>query len=110
MKCPNCQSEQIRKNGHRRGKQNYQCKSCGRQFITNYSSKGYPASTREHCLKMYVNGVGFRAIARITGINHNTIIRWVKKVALELPLAPNPQEIPEITEIDELQTFVGKKN
>ena len=110
MKCPNCQSDQIRKNGHRRGKQNYQCKSCGRQFITNYSSKGYPASTREHCLKMYVNGVGFRAIERITGINHNTIIRWVKKVAIELPLAPNPQEIPEITEIDELQTFVGKKN
>ena len=110
MKCPNCQSDQIRKNGHRRGKQNYQCKSCGRQFITNYSPKGYPTSTREHCLKMYVNGAGFRAIERITGINHNTIIRWVKKVALELPLAPTPQEIPEITEIDELQTFVGKKN
>ena len=71
--------------------------------------KAIQLQRREHCLKMYVNGVGFRAIARITGINHNTIIRWVKKVAIELPLAPNPQEIPEITEIDELQTFVGKK-
>nr|WP_276324173.1 IS1-like element transposase [Anaplasma marginale] len=73
--------------------------------MTNYSPKGYPASTREHCLKMYVNGAGFRAIERITGINHNTIIRWVKKVAIELPLAPVHQEIPEITEIDELYEF-----
>ena len=66
---------------------------------------------------MYVNGLVFRAIERITGINHNTIIRQVKKVAgaqrslrlFQLPLAPTPQEIPEITEIDELQTFVDKK-
>ena len=43
--------------------------------------KAIQLQRREHCLKMYVNGVGFRAIARITGINHNTIIRWVKKVA-----------------------------
>jgi transposase-like protein len=26
MNCPNCHSKKIRKNGHRRGKQNYQCK------------------------------------------------------------------------------------
>ena len=58
---------------------------------------------------MYVNGLGFRAIERVTGVNHNTVIRWVRKVASNLPLAPSPQEIPEITEIDELQTFVGKK-
>ena len=46
---------------------------------------------------------------RITGVNHNTVIRWVKKTALAIPDAPNVSEIPEIAEIDELQTFVGKK-
>ena len=61
MKCPNCQSEQIRKNGHRRGKQNYQCKKCGRQFIEEYTKTGYSSSVKENCLKMYVNGLGFRA-------------------------------------------------
>ena len=58
---------------------------------------------------MYVNGLGFRAIERVTGVNHNTIIRWVRKSAIALPHAPEVSEIPEITEIDELQTFVGKK-
>ena len=54
---------------------------------------------------MYVNGLGFRAIERITGVNHNTVIRWVRKSAFALPDAPKVEEIPEITEIDELQTF-----
>ena len=109
MKCPNCQSKQIRKNGHRRGKQNYQCKECQRQFIEEYTKMGYPQSVKENCLKMYVNGLGFRAIERVSGVNHNTIIRWVKASANNLPSAPSVEEIPEITEIDELQTFVGKK-
>ncbi len=33
MKCPHCQSDQISKNGSRRGKQCYLCKNCGKQFV-----------------------------------------------------------------------------
>ena len=109
MKCPNCQSSKIRKNGHRRGKQNYHCKECDRQFINQYTARGYSTQVKENCLKMYVNGLGFRAIERITGVNHNTVIRWVRKSALSLPDAPEVEEIPEITEIDELQTYIGQK-
>ncbi len=58
---------------------------------------------------MYVNGNGFRAIERLTGVNHNTVINWVKKAAIPLADAPDCSEIPEIAQIDELQTFVGKK-
>ena len=64
---------------------------------------------KQLCLKMYVNGMGFRAIERVTDINHNPIINWVKQVAQNLPDAPQEQEIPEITEVDELQTFVQSK-
>ena len=35
MKCPHCQSEQLSKNGYRRGKQCYRCKECGKQFVDN---------------------------------------------------------------------------
>jgi AcrR family transcriptional regulator len=35
MKCPHCQSEQLSKNGYRRGKQCYRCKDCGKQFVEN---------------------------------------------------------------------------
>ena len=33
MKCPHCQSDQLSKNGYRRGKQCYLCKGCGKQFV-----------------------------------------------------------------------------
>ena len=58
---------------------------------------------------MYVNGLGFRAIERVTGVNHNTVINWVRQAANSLPDAPTISEIPEIAQVDELQTFVGKK-
>ncbi|PIG95211.1 TetR family transcriptional regulator [Gloeocapsopsis sp. IPPAS B-1203] len=33
MKCPHCRSQQLSKNGYRRGKQCYLCKECGKQFV-----------------------------------------------------------------------------
>lgn len=33
MKCPHCQSSQLSRNGHRRGRQCYLCKGCGKQFV-----------------------------------------------------------------------------
>lgn len=109
MNCPDCASHHIRKNGHRRGKQNYICCSCDRQFLESYTKRGYSNEIKQQCLTMYVNGMGFRAIERLTGVNHNTIINWVKKVAEPLPNAPECSEIPEVAQVDELETFVGKK-
>lgn len=109
MKCPRCKSTQISKNGHHHGKQNYICKQCRRQFVEFYNSKGYSNDVKRICLRMYVNGMGFRGIERVTGINHNIVINWVREAGLSLPDAPDSDEIPEITELDELQTFVGKK-
>lgn len=83
--------------------------SCGRQFIEAYDQKGYRDEIKRKCLEMYVNGMGFRAIERVTGVNHNTVINWVKQVATLLPDAPDYQEIPEIAQVDELQTFVAQK-
>jgi transposase-like protein len=31
-------------------------------------------------LKMYVNGIGFRGIERVTGVHHTTVINWVRQV------------------------------
>jgi transposase-like protein len=33
MICPHCASPELAKNGHRRGKQCYLCKACGKQFV-----------------------------------------------------------------------------
>ncbi len=109
MECPRCKSHHIRKNGKQRGKQNYICADCGRQFIEYHNQKGYSDEIKRECLEMYVNGSGFRAIERVKKVHHTTIIYWVKQIASQLPENPQTTEIPEITEIDELETFVGSK-
>ena len=58
---------------------------------------------------MYVNGMGFWAIQRVTGVDHTTVIYWVKQTASLLADAPDEQEIPQVTQLDELQTFVCSK-
>ena len=58
-------------------------------------TKGYPDEIKRRCLSMYVNGTGFRAIERQTGVNHNTVINWVKQAASPLSDAPQYSEIPE---------------
>lgn len=59
--------------------------------------------------EMYVNGSGFRAIERVKKVHHTTVINWVKEVGNTLPDTPEKDEIPEITQVDELETFIGKK-
>jgi len=110
MQCPKCSSTHIRKNGKIRGKQNHICVTCHRQFINDYAApKGYSNAMKVQCLKMYVNGMGFRAIERVTGVHHTTVISWVKQVGENLPDAYSPNSIPEVGELDELETFVGSK-
>lgn len=53
--------------------------------------------------------MGFRGIERVTGVSRTTIMDWVKQVGKRLPDAYNPETIPEVGELDELETFVGKK-
>jgi transposase-like protein len=48
---------------------------------------------------MYVKDHGFRAIERITGVNHNTVINWVKQVGFSLPDAPDYEEITEVARV-----------
>jgi transposase-like protein len=110
MKCPECKSTHINKNGKKKEKQNYLCVDCRRQFINCYQPRrGYSERVKSECLKMYANGMGFRAIERVKGVHHTTIINWVKQVGENLPDAYTPETIPEVAELDELQTFVGSK-
>ena len=53
--------------------------------------------------------MGIRGISRVTKISHVTILNWIQEAGECLLDEPQDEEIPEITEIDELQTFVGNK-
>jgi len=79
-------------------------------LIESYSPRGYSQEVKEACLTMDVNGNGFRAIERMTKVNHNTVIHWVKKLGHQLPDSTNTYQTPEVYQQDELKTFIGKKN
>ncbi|MEH2074397.1 MAG: hypothetical protein V7K57_08385 [Nostoc sp.] len=42
-------------------------------------------------------------------VHHPTAINWVKEVGNTLPDTPKKDEILEITQVDELETFICKK-
>ena len=79
------------------GKSNHQFRKAIHQKLSNY------------VFIMYLNGMGLRGIERVTEIHHTTIMNWIEEAGAELPDTPEEEEIPEITEIDELQTFIGNK-
>lgn len=80
MKCPDCQSQQVLKNGHRKERQCYRCKQCGRQFLESYRPWTYSPSIRQRCINMHLKGIGLRKIERITSIHHTTVLRWVREM------------------------------
>lgn len=105
MQCPECKSTKIVKNGRRRDKQNYLCRHCNRQFIDTYDSRGYSDEVKDHCLTLYCNGMGFRAIERSTGVRHNTVINWVKQTSSRI--GEENYTIPETCQVDEFLALVN---
>ena len=55
-------------------------------------------TSNENAWKLYLNGMGFRAIERVKHVHHTTIINWVKQLGVRLPDAPTESNIPEVTE------------
>ena len=108
--CPYCQAEEkLVKNGHNpSGSQKYKCKACQRVHTPEPKQRGYETAVREKALRLYVDGLNLRRIARIVGVTHQSVANWVRTAAQELPPAPMPDD-PKVIELDELFTFVEKK-
>ncbi len=109
LSCPNCQSLEIKKNGKKNNKkQNYICKSCGRQFLGDHalSYKGCHSKLNKKIELMTVRGIGIRDIAEI----ENVSIKKVLSVLTRSNKIIKPkQSLYEELEIDEFWTYVGNK-
>ena len=77
MTCPKCRSAVRTKNGKVQGKQRYKCKDCGCNY-TRSSLSRTPLNKRIECIRLYLEGVGFRGIERLTGVSHVTVMRWIR--------------------------------
>ena len=112
-KCKHCQSLKTRKNGTNYGIQRYKCNECKRTF----SVPRHTAETKRSVLLHYLNGCGVRKTALFCGVSHTTVVNWVREsheLLEELrkshPAEPaNTDETGDIIELDEIYTFVQKK-
>lgn len=81
---------------------------CFSRYTPKPTLQGYPEETRLQAVRMYVDGMNLRRIARQLGVNHQSVANWVKAYTAQLPSAPLPNEV-DIVEMDELHTFIEKK-
>lgn len=57
---------------------------------------------------MYLDGLNFRRIGRLLGVDHVSVMNWVNAHAEKVDEAPVPESVDTV-EMDELYTFVGSK-
>ncbi len=114
--CPHCQRTdgQVKIGRNESGTQRYQCKSCRRKYTPEPKAPGYDAQVRRQAVRLYVDGMNLRRIARQLGVVHQTVANWVTAHAATLPdTPPAPPSAPKqplaVAELDELYTFEGEK-
>lgn len=76
LKCPDCQSEDVVKNGKTHsGKQNYRCNECRRQFVKNPQNKSIHEDTKHLIDKLLAEKVPLLSISRIVDVSEP----WLRK-------------------------------
>ncbi len=118
IKCPHCEDyeRQVKAGLNRTGSQRHQCQLCRRTYTPDPLPLGYTDAVREQALKLYLEGNGLRRVARLLGVNHQTVANWVTAAHTKLLQAVASGSLPttaaaasETLEMDELFTFVGSK-
>jgi len=113
MTCPTCGSHDISKNGAtRRGKQNYKCRDCNRQFVEDPQWK--PKDKNEQSLVdlLLLEKIPLAGIARATGVSESWLQSYVNVCYELVPQAavvtPKPKGKLKV-QMDELWSFVDDK-
>jgi transposase-like protein len=109
--CPHCQqpSRQVKVGHTKAGSQRYQCQYCQRRYTPQPKEQGYPEQIRQQAIRLYVDGMNLRRIARHLGVVHQTIANWVQAYTATLPDTPPQPESVTVIEQDELYTFIEAK-
>jgi transposase-like protein len=76
--CPGCGSPQFKKNGHiPSGKQNHQCKACGRQFVASAEGCTIPDEQRVLIEYLLRERISLRGICRAVGVSLTWLLRFM---------------------------------
>jgi insertion element IS1 protein InsB len=113
MTCPTCGSHDISKNGtSHRGKQNYKCRDCGRQFVEDPQWQPKPKETKALVNRLLHEKIPLAGIARATAVSKswlqdhaNAVYEAVSQTGVVLPKPKGPLTV----QMDELWSFVDHK-
>ena len=101
---------------HGEQRQMYKCNVCGQPFSETAGTPffGLKTPTRTVCIALQelAEGLGIRAVARIHGVEPDTVLEWLKKAGQHCQaLSECMMQDLNITQVqlDELWTFVRKK-
>lgn len=76
VRCPSCNSNDLRLAGQRDGRRKFSCKSCGRQFIEGSSIRRHSKKEILDIVSSIFNGDSFEKVAK----KYNSSIRNVKEI------------------------------
>ena len=77
VRCPECGSNWMPKDGTSKGRQVYHCGDCGRRSIPDAAYQRPGAADKERALAIYQEGSSLSAIARIFGVGVPAVSQWV---------------------------------
>jgi IS1 family transposase/predicted RNA-binding Zn-ribbon protein involved in translation (DUF1610 family) len=110
--CPTCGSHDISKNGTtRRGKQNYKCRDCGRQFVEDPQWKPKDKDTVGLVNLLLLEKIPLAGIVRATGVSeswlqgHVNALATIPRTVVVKPKAKGKLRV----QMDELWSFVNDK-
>ena len=112
--CSECHSLNLEKNGKDyKGSQKYHCRDCNHYGTLAAQPRAYPEFIKDLVIRAYRERASMRGIERIFGIARQTLARWLKEKAANLPDLSDTLEPPQaddVLELDELWSFVLKKS
>lgn len=96
MNCPDCQGENIIKYGKiHNGKQRFECKDCGRQFVENPQNRTISEETGELIDRLLPEKLPLAGIARVTGVSESWLQNYVNKKYEEIPKEVEVKDRPK---------------
>jgi IS1 family transposase/transposase-like protein len=117
--CPRCKSANYKKNGHiHNGKQNHQCRDCGRQFVDCFEQYLVGDDTRTLIERLLVERISLRGICRAVGVKLKWLLGFRGQCLEALPDHLNIQPVRGTQDVmiqrleveaDEMHSFVPNK-
>jgi insertion element IS1 protein InsB len=112
-RCRSCGSANIVKNGTNKcGHAQYHCKDC-RVYRVLEPVTRHTAEQKRTVLDTYKERASLRGLGRIFGVVRQTVLRWLTELVQQLPALKDtllPAQADDVLELDELWSFVFKKD